>query len=197
GRYLSGSELRELMLRTGAVIRDGDDEDDNVTNTGATFRRLDVMALAEAILAKGTVSPGPTAASRDVAVGNGQTIAGVNVGWFRDGAVSGVVFADAHGDGRLEPNEVGVPGRLVFSDRDGDGRPDAGEVMMRTDARGRFLLTGLGPGVVQIRQELPSGQRQTTATLTVAVTSGLSRRDLALGSQPDRVNSAPRLSGNG
>jgi hypothetical protein len=49
GRRLSLAEFKSLLARTGVVIRDGDEENDSVTNTGATFRRLDVKALADAI----------------------------------------------------------------------------------------------------------------------------------------------------
>ena len=49
-RRLSMSEFRALLSATSATILDGDDEDDNVTNTGATFRRVDVLALGQAIL---------------------------------------------------------------------------------------------------------------------------------------------------
>jgi hypothetical protein len=38
------------MQSTGTSVIDGDDENDNVTNTGLTFKRLDVAAVAEAIL---------------------------------------------------------------------------------------------------------------------------------------------------
>ncbi|MFM9995089.1 MAG: S8 family serine peptidase [Phycisphaerales bacterium] len=50
GRKLSFGEFRDLLAETGDVVIDGDDEDDNVPNTGAAFRRLDVLALAEAVL---------------------------------------------------------------------------------------------------------------------------------------------------
>lgn len=49
GRRLSLGELRTLFTSTGASIVDGDDENDNVTNTGATFKRVDVEAMASAI----------------------------------------------------------------------------------------------------------------------------------------------------
>jgi Subtilase family/Calx-beta domain len=49
GRSLTGSEFQQLALSMGVVIKDGDDEDDNVINTGASFRRLDLWALANKI----------------------------------------------------------------------------------------------------------------------------------------------------
>lgn len=51
GRWLNLSEIRSLMASTADPIVDGDDEDDNVVNTGATFGRLNMMAFAEAIWA--------------------------------------------------------------------------------------------------------------------------------------------------
>ncbi|GEM_PF-2426479 len=50
GRRLTVSELDDLLSSTGATIKDGDDEDDNVINTGLDFGRVDVVALGEAIL---------------------------------------------------------------------------------------------------------------------------------------------------
>ncbi len=49
GRRLSVNEMLSIMQSTGATINDGDDENDNVTNTGASFKRVDVQAMALAI----------------------------------------------------------------------------------------------------------------------------------------------------
>jgi len=49
GRRLTQQEFRDLMRSTGVLIVDGDDEVDNVPNTGETFMRVDVMAMAQAI----------------------------------------------------------------------------------------------------------------------------------------------------
>ena len=49
GHSLTGAEFRQLALSTGVEIKDGDNEDDNVINTGASFRRLDLWALANKI----------------------------------------------------------------------------------------------------------------------------------------------------
>jgi subtilisin family serine protease len=59
GRRLTFAEFKALLRNTGPVIVDGDDENDNVTNTGMSGRRLDVMSLAEAI-----VGTAPTAGDR-------------------------------------------------------------------------------------------------------------------------------------
>lgn len=49
GRKLTFAEFQDLIKTTGATIFDGDDENDNVTNTNLSFSRIDMMALAEAI----------------------------------------------------------------------------------------------------------------------------------------------------
>jgi hypothetical protein len=49
GHSLTGAEFQQLALATGVEIKDGDNEDDNVINTGASFRRLDLWALANKI----------------------------------------------------------------------------------------------------------------------------------------------------
>ena len=50
GRRLSLSEFDNLLKSSGDQIFDGDDEDDNVVNTQATYSRLNLIAFAEAIL---------------------------------------------------------------------------------------------------------------------------------------------------
>ncbi|QYO62699.1 S8 family serine peptidase [Leptolyngbya sp. 7M] len=50
-RRLTPTEFKQLLVRSGDSIIDGDDEDDNVENTGLQFRRANMLALANAILA--------------------------------------------------------------------------------------------------------------------------------------------------
>ncbi|MEG4802834.1 S8 family serine peptidase, partial [Microcoleus sp. ARI1-A2] len=50
GRKLTPTEFANLLKSTGVTINDGDDEDDNVTNTGLDFKRVDVLALAGGIV---------------------------------------------------------------------------------------------------------------------------------------------------
>ena len=48
GRSLTPDEVREILRTTGDAIVDGDDEDDNVTNTSATYIRINAYsAVAE------------------------------------------------------------------------------------------------------------------------------------------------------
>lgn len=50
GRLLTPAEFESLIISSGVTINDGDDEDDNVTNTNDDYQRIDVFALGEAIL---------------------------------------------------------------------------------------------------------------------------------------------------
>lgn len=49
GRELTPTEFTNIMRSTAVTINDGDDEDDNVQNTGLDFERVDMLALAEEI----------------------------------------------------------------------------------------------------------------------------------------------------
>src|SRR5215212_9461981 len=49
GHRLSMSDFESLLNTTGVTIFDGDDEDANVTNTQQNYRRVDVLALGDAI----------------------------------------------------------------------------------------------------------------------------------------------------
>ncbi|MBX3413049.1 MAG: S8 family serine peptidase [Pirellulales bacterium] len=83
GRRLTFAEFRSLLQSTGVTINDGDDEDDNVTNTGLNFPRVDVLALGEAILALKTpggggeiVGPG----THTVMLAAGEIVEGIDFG---------------------------------------------------------------------------------------------------------------------
>jgi hypothetical protein len=116
GRRLTVDEFRELLVATGAVINDGDDEIDNVTNTGADYRRLNIFALAESIL----IDPGPPVLSIvDVTITEGDTgtaLADVVVQLSRTpSAAVTVQFATADGSATLTNNDYGqTAGQLTF-----------------------------------------------------------------------------------
>jgi Subtilase family/Bacterial pre-peptidase C-terminal domain/RTX calcium-binding nonapeptide repeat (4 copies) len=50
GRRLTFDEFRNAMIISGEPLNDGDDEDDNVTNTGANYAQVRVQGLGEYIL---------------------------------------------------------------------------------------------------------------------------------------------------
>ncbi len=50
GRLMSVSDLRATMVSSSVTIYDGDDENDNVANTGQTYHRVDAYAWGVAVL---------------------------------------------------------------------------------------------------------------------------------------------------
>ena len=74
GRRLSQAEFVDLLRSTAVTINDGDDENDNVINTGLDFPRVDMLALAEGLLELA----GP--AVHEVVVESGDVIQGINFG---------------------------------------------------------------------------------------------------------------------
>ncbi|MFM7560645.1 S8 family serine peptidase, partial [Cylindrospermopsis raciborskii] len=70
GRWLSVSEFRDLLHTTGDLIVDGDNENDNVVNTGLTFPRINALKLAEGILSFKGIIPDPNTGNSS---GNGES----------------------------------------------------------------------------------------------------------------------------
>ena len=190
GRSLTPAEVRSLLADSGVVIRDGDDEQDNVANTGVTYRRLDLVALAEAVAAyqPGAVaSPSPIArepspvqgtavasgVGRTVLLGRGQTIKAVDLGLYREAELTGTIFDDRDGDGQLDAGEPPLGGIGLYLDLDGDGSRGVGEAAASTGADGTFAFAGLKPGEYTVRALLPA-DRLGTATRTLSLTSGQS-----------------------
>ena len=69
GRRLTVEEFRGILQSTAVSVYDGDDENDNVTNTNQNFPRVDVLALGNGIMA------------------------------LDPGVISGIKFEDTNGDG--------------------------------------------------------------------------------------------------
>lgn len=92
------------------------------------------------------------------------------------GSISGTVFNDLNGDGKLEAGEGGLGGWTVFLDANGDGIPDNGEATAITQSNGSYsfgnLAVGLGSfSTYTVRVVQQPGYNATTAT---AVTIDLS-----------------------
>ncbi|MFN6247980.1 putative Ig domain-containing protein, partial [Microcystis sp.] len=58
GREITLTEFRTLLDTTSNLIIDGDNEQDNVINTGISYPRINVLALAEGILNLSNISSG-------------------------------------------------------------------------------------------------------------------------------------------
>ncbi len=71
GRYLSVAEVKDLLVSTATPIYDGDDENDNVANTGLEFPRVDVLALGEALLGDDTTPPQVSKLASNIESGTG------------------------------------------------------------------------------------------------------------------------------
>ncbi len=70
GRFLTFDEFRTLIRDTAVMVNDGDDENYNVSATGANYLRLNVFSMAEALLN----NPGPPSISvTDATVSEGDT----------------------------------------------------------------------------------------------------------------------------
>ncbi|GAB4537720.1 MAG: hypothetical protein Tsb0014_26790 [Pleurocapsa sp.] len=98
GRLLSPDEIVEILSSTGEPIVDGDDEDDNVTNTGETYVRLDIYAATLEVKRRfEEIAPPGDNDSNLVSDPNG-TIAGAFIGPSLDGspvnAIAGVIGID-------------------------------------------------------------------------------------------------------
>jgi Ca2+-binding RTX toxin-like protein len=73
GRRLTPAEFANFLQTTGVIINDGDDEDDNVTNTGLNFRRVDMLALGQAIAGNNPPVVNRSVFSQSAALGFSQT----------------------------------------------------------------------------------------------------------------------------
>lgn len=106
GRRLTLSEMKSLLASTADSIVDGDDEADNVTNTGATFKRVNVKALADAIYEMG----GPSARLKLGTVAVAPDTGSVAFGAVAVGAsVSKTFTIDNPGTEDLELADLSVP----------------------------------------------------------------------------------------
>ena len=133
GRKLTVSEFQTLLTTTGVIINDGDDEVDNVINTGLNFPRVNMMALAEAILTFNGTASGPGSSNttsngtntplslpsdaltlaHTVTLTAGQTATGLNFGNQRLPAPGTLAFSTAN----YQVNEDGTTAMAVTINR--------------------------------------------------------------------------------
>lgn len=78
GRRLAPAEFRQLLSTSGDNIYDGDDENDNVTNSDASYKRLNVKKLADAIMAM--AAPAAPVGEYRVILADNAAVTNVNFG---------------------------------------------------------------------------------------------------------------------
>jgi len=71
------------------------------------------------------------------------------------GQISGVLWHDPHGDGRVADDGVGLIGWTVYDDQNGNGQLDPAEQASLTDLDGRYVLQSLHPGTHTVRALAP------------------------------------------
>ncbi|MBI2875792.1 MAG: right-handed parallel beta-helix repeat-containing protein, partial [Candidatus Tectomicrobia bacterium] len=207
GRKLSVGEFARLLTATGEILHDGDDESDNVANTGLNFARIDLLSLAEGILTleesgngggDGTpgedeegsgITPvtGASLGSHTVSLGSGETVAGIDFGNFELGEISGVKFHDLDNNGLRGEGEPGLAGWTIYLDGNGNGTLDQGESSTTTDETGAYAFTDLGPGTYRVAEVMQEGWTQTApagGTHEVMLTSGLVAAGKEFGNRP-------------
>ncbi|MCV2361698.1 S8 family serine peptidase [Paucibacter sp. TC2R-5] len=191
GRGLTTGEFAGMLRSTGVLIMDGDDEIDNVANTGQKFPRLDMGKLVAAIsLLKaqpaptpgdGTPGSGPTAPQTAAATGvhnvnlvGGVSATGRDFGNFRLASLSGTVYDDADLSGSFNAGDVAHGDITVYLDANGNDALDADERSVVTGSDGAYSFTELKPGTLHVRFDLPAGKMASgVAARDVVITSGM------------------------
>jgi len=168
GRRLTFEEFRSLLQSTGVTIHDGDDEDTDVTATGANYKRADAQAMMQAI--ESMVPPQATATLAAGALDLAQetytfTVAysspvGINAGTINgsDVLVSGpggflkladLVSVDFDGASRRATYRVNisnVPGTYELDLQDGEVR-DASGAAVPGMTLGTFAVDASSPEI--------------------------------------------------
>jgi hypothetical protein len=124
-------------------------------------------AVVKQLPAIGWSATAPGTGMQLVNVPNGTNVPNVNFGNKQrtDGAISGVAFNDANGNGTRDAGEHGLPGIPVYLDSNENGVQDAGEPSVVTsndlfytpavDESGTYSFTHLPAGTFHVREVVP------------------------------------------
>jgi hypothetical protein len=105
---------------------------------------------------------GPVTVTLNLGAGGTSSTNDVGAASAADGAIGGVVFDDANGNGKRDAAEKGIAGRTVWLDYNHNGKLDPGEPTMASGADGAYHFSGLAPGSYRVHEMLPTGWRTTT-----------------------------------
>lgn len=76
-------------------------------------------------------------------------------------SISGQVFSDINGNGKLDSGETGISGVKVYLDKNDNGKFDSGEKYLLTDSKGNYDFNPLTAGQYWVREVLPTNYRRT------------------------------------
>ena len=132
----------------------------------------------------------------DITLSNGQAVSNLAIGSkpgstpnpppAQTATISGFCFNDTDKDGIYDANELKTGGKTVFLDTNNNGKLDAGEKSTVTNSAGAFSFTNLVAGTYRVRRVFPSGYTYSTAAIDLALASGQTVANLAIGSKPTK-----------
>jgi uncharacterized delta-60 repeat protein len=95
-------------------------------------------------------------------------------GDFQLGTAAGVLFDDVNGNDVQDAAEPGLAGWTVYADVNGTGIFAANDPTAVTNSTGQYVISGLGPGLVNVSAIAPGGWGVETITASQRVYSGSS-----------------------
>ena len=97
------------------------------------------------------------------------------------GNISGLKFNDTNANGRLDPNEFGLPNFTIYLDINNNASLDFNEPANITNSFGGYLFNNIPANTYTIREIQQPGFNQTTPTPIVDVTAGSNLTNINIG----------------
>ena len=121
------------------------------------------------VVPSGYTQTSPTSSPTNITLASAQKSTGDNftntaVVVTSSGSISGTVYSDANGNGKLDSGEVGFSGVSLYIDLKKDGKDDSGDPVTTTSSTGAYTFSGLAAGTYRVRAVLPSGDKFTNPT---------------------------------
>ncbi|MEM8828686.1 MAG: S8 family serine peptidase [Cyanobacteria bacterium P01_G01_bin.19] len=150
GRLLTSEEVREILLTTGDIVVDGDDEDDNIANTGNSYVRVNIYSAISEIKNRSTnIAPPPENNPDDIISGDSNgTFAGAFITPTIDGSPVSSLIGSIGRDGQnIRDNDVDMyrfelvsPGTVGIELGNDPSNPDSFDSYLRLfDANGNEI----------------------------------------------------------
>jgi hypothetical protein len=168
------------------------DESSTLTNTNGHYAFTGLpygdYRVAE-VQQEGWEQTFPSGGGRNVTVGNGELVDGINFGnhELQLASISGTKWDDVNGNGARDRDESLVAGVTIYLDANNNRQFDDGELSEVTDAEGAYAFTGLVPDDYVVREVELGGFEQTFPTYGVPISEVLDRLDANFAEVTSRV----------